>query len=136
MVIIIKVNIGGFSSKQQTNFLLDLFGSLTDSIPILLLSLSISTKVRRSRDGNTYAIFFKTTDDNLFQEFETQFINVIIDKRKIKEFNGSDYFAESTYEILALTESNMRYKADLLHHYFNTTVPTNNTKHICKMVKN
>jgi hypothetical protein len=122
------------SSKKLIHFLLDLFGSLVDSIPILLMSLSISTKVRRSNDGTNYAIFFKTSDDSLFKEFKTTFISVHKDKRAIKQFNNNEYCTIGVNKILKLYEYNTRYNSDLLHQYYHVAVPVNPKNHTRKRV--
>jgi hypothetical protein len=132
MVIVIEINMSERPSKNFINFLLDLFGSLVDSILILLMSLAISTKVRRSKDGACYAIFLKMSNDELFKEFETPFISLYKDRRKIKQFNNNkEYFTVGVNKISKINDRNTRYKAELLYQLIESDCTTTNREDFC-----
>jgi len=115
MTILIYVKVSSFSNDLIFQFL-DLFSTTHNSIPVLFMTLSLSTRVKRSRDSEEFLVYLNTADDSLFPEYITPFISVIKGKRKIKDYNSNPkYFVIGTNNILRLNKLNTRFKSDILN---------------------
>jgi hypothetical protein len=114
MTILIYVNVSSFSKDLIFQFL-DLFSTTHNSVPVLFMTLSLNTRVKRCGDSEEFLIYLNSSDASIFPEYTTPFVSIIKDKKKIKDFNSNPkFFVIGTKNILRLNKLNSRYKADLL----------------------
>ena len=138
-MIVIILNLSHSSNTcKNIELLLDLFGSTYSSMQVMLVSLGLSTFIKRSKDFHRFLTFLQSINDNLFQNFST-FVAVSKNSKTMNKLRQAlEYFTILRTEILDSISNNTKDEILSLITAVNSTPSSNshNPYSICNDYKN